>query len=152
MGFSTWIRQILGFLASRYWKKIEMFADKEGPIESFTWGKFIIFGKQHSGGNPQVGAGKDIRIIGTEVTPWTDRSGHLLSRRMITGVFDRGIEVLILGLGANRAVECPRSVVEEIRQSGIPELILLDTPAACRRFNELYREGKRVAFLAHGTC
>lgn len=152
MELASWARQALGFLASFYWRRIEMFHDEKGPIESFTWGRFVIAGKEHKGGEPRIGAGKDIRLIGSKVTPWEERAGHLLSPEMITGVFDGNPEALILGLGANRAVSCPDHVVAWIRERGIPEVILLDTAAACRKYNELHRQGRRVALLAHGTC
>ena len=130
-----------------------MFDDPEGPIEHFEWGKFIVCGTAHSGSHDEkVGAGKDIRLIGREVTPWRERKGHRLTPAMITGVFDQGIEVLIIGIGVAGAIECPDDVKTSIRTHGIRELILERTPEACKTYNTMIREGKRVALLAHGTC
>jgi hypothetical protein len=130
-----------------------MFYDVDGPIQEFSWGKFVITGKEHSKSwDTKKGVGKDIRLIGTEVTKWSERKGHLLSEDMITKVFDQGIETLIIGLGASGALVCPTSVQDYIRQCGIPELILRKTPKACKKYNEFYRSGKKVALLAHGTC
>jgi hypothetical protein len=41
-----------------------MFDDPKGPIEHFSWGKFIICGKEHSKLDEKIGVGKDIRLIG----------------------------------------------------------------------------------------
>ena len=96
--------------------------------------------------------GKDIRLVGGVVSRWKERKGHRLKKEMITGVYDHGVEALIIGLGVHSALECPRQVQEAILEQGISQLILEPTPEACRRYNEMVREGKRVALLAHGTC
>lgn len=130
-----------------------MFYDSDGPIQEFSWGRFIITGKEHSKTyDAKIGVGKDIRLIGTIVTKWAERKGHMLSNEMITGIFDQDIEALIIGQGASGALVCPASVQNYIRQRGIIELILLNTPKACKRYNQLYNSGKKVALLAHGTC
>jgi hypothetical protein len=130
-----------------------MFYDVDGPIQEFSWGKFIIKGKEHSKTyDAKKGVGKDIRLIGTEVTKWAERKGHMLSDEMITGIFDQDIETLIIGQGATGALVCPASVQHFIQLHGIKELILLNTTEACKKYNKIYRSGKKVALLAHGTC
>lgn len=128
------------------------FEDPRGPIQGASWATFFIDGHEHSDGEKRVGAGSDLRIIGSEVTPWSERRGHRLAPAMITGVFDRGLETLILGLGYDQRLDCPPEVVDEIRRRGIPEVILTVTPEACRLFNEAFRAGRRVGLLIHGTC
>ncbi len=131
----------------------ETFEDKHGPIEQLTWGSFHINGKEHGEtAGREIGAGKDIRIIGEEVTAWREGNGHLLTIEMITGIFDQNIDVLIIGTGILGSVECPGAVEETIRRRGIEQVILEKTAEACRIYNELFRAGKRVAMLAHGTC
>ncbi|MHB0857670.1 MAG: Mth938-like domain-containing protein [Anaerolineae bacterium] len=71
---------------------------------------------------------------------------------MITGVYDQGIEVLIIGLGVNQALECPQKVQDAILERGIQRVVLEPTPQACRTYNALYHDGIKVALLAHGTC
>jgi hypothetical protein len=130
-----------------------MFDDPKGPITHFSWGKFVIGDEEHSeSGSGQIGAGKDIRLIGKEATEWKERKGHRLKKSMITGVYDRGIEILIIGTGVFGTVECPKKVKKALRAHGISELILQKTPDACAAYNELFHQGKRVALLAHGTC
>jgi hypothetical protein len=126
-----------------------MFQDSQGPIERFDWGEFIIDGKRHREGK---GAGKDIRIVGSDVTEWAERKGHLLTADMVKGVYKRGVEVLIIGNGVDQALECPAKVREKIVAKGIPDVRVLPTPDACREYNELHRQGRKVALLAHGTC
>lgn len=125
---------------------------KKGPIEQFTWGRFVIGGKEHSENGKMVGAGKDIRLIGKDVSEWKERSGHRLDAEMVTGVYDRDIEVLVIGCGVEKRLKCPGKVRKSLRKQGIKKVIVRSTPAACKRYNRLYRKGKRVALLAHGTC
>jgi hypothetical protein len=127
-----------------------MLQDDEGPIERFDWGRFTIRGTVHGEGH--LGAGKDIRIIGGSVTAWSERKGHLLKPKMITGVYNLGLEVLVIGNGVNGALQVPPDLLDEVRQNGIPDVRVALTPEACRIYNDLYRGGREVAMLAHGTC
>ncbi len=126
-----------------------MFDDPRGPIEHFSWGRFTICGEHHSTG---AGVGKDIRLVGAGVSPWRERRGHKLKRSMITGVYDQDVDILVVGTGVHGAIRCPDRVKDAIREHGIAELILQPTPQACATYNELFRQGKGVALLAHGTC
>lgn len=124
-----------------------------GPIEHFSWGKFIIQGHEHSEGEfGKIGVGKDIRMIGETVSEWRERKGHELKESMITGVFHQGIDVLIIGNGVSSALQCPRAVVQWIQSQGIGQVLILPTPDACRKYNQLFHEQVRAALLAHGTC
>lgn len=130
-----------------------LFQDPGGPIERFLWGAFVICGREHSDASEErVGAGKDIRLIGTDVSRWKERKGHRLKKSMITGVYAKGIEVLIIGTGVAGQVEVPEKVRKAIVRQGIVQLEVVRTPEACRIYNKLYRKGKSVALLAHGTC
>ncbi|HEX7555615.1 MAG TPA: hypothetical protein VF338_03245, partial [Leptolinea sp.] len=73
------------------------FSDLQGPIENFSWGKFVILGKVHS--DRGEGVGKDIRMVSSQVTEWKERKGHTLRPDMITGVFEAGVEILVIGIG-----------------------------------------------------
>ena len=130
-----------------------MFTDPNGPIEEFSWGRFIIYGEEHSKSpGMKLGVGKDIRLIGSAVSAWKERKGHCLTTKMITGVFGKNIDILIIGIGVSGALECPFSVQEYISSKSIQKIILERTPEACRTYNEMNRTGLRVALLAHGTC
>ena len=126
-----------------------MFDDPRGPIDHFSWGTFVICGEQHS---TEAGVGKDIRLVGQDVSAWRERKWHELKESMITGVYDCDIDVLIIGLGVHNAVQCPDAVKDAIRDHGISKLILQPTPQACATYNELFHKKRPVALLAHGTC
>lgn len=129
---------------------MDEFLDPAGPIEEFTRGRFVINQQVHSADGE--GVGKDIRMVGSTVTEWKERKGHTLQPKMITGVFDRDVEVLIIGVGVDGMLDVPDETRQYIHDHGINSLILKKTPKACQNFNELYREGRSVALLAHGTC
>jgi hypothetical protein len=125
----------------------------EAPVEWVSWGTFRVCGKEHAKTEKgKVGVGKDIRVIGRDVTEWKERKGHSLTSSMITGVYDAGIEVLVIGIGVDGAIECPEEVKRSIREQGIARVELRRTPEACQLYNALLRAGKQVALLAHGTC
>lgn len=127
-----------------------MFRDDTGPIESFDWGRFVISGEVHSADGE--GVGKDVCIIDGKVSPWDARHGHRLDPDMVDCVLGLGIDFLVIGNGVYGRIKVRNKTVKKIRADGIGEIIIEKTPDACETFNRLYNEGKRVAFLAHGTC
>ncbi len=130
-----------------------MFTDPNGPIEHFSWGKFIINGETHGKtAAGKEGKGKDIRLIGDKVKKWKSRKGHKLKPEMVEKMLDQNIDTLIIGIGVDGLIECPDKVKKTVNKSGIKDLILLKTPEACQKYNELYHKGKKAGLLAHGTC
>ncbi|SHJ48262.1 hypothetical protein SAMN02745751_02671 [Dethiosulfatibacter aminovorans DSM 17477] len=130
-----------------------MFDDPKGPIEHYSWGKFIILGEEHSEeGDSRIGKGKDIRLTGDKVRRWKARKGHVLNISMVDKVIDRNIKILVIGNGANGALTVPEEVVNYLLENGFEKVIVERTPEACRRYNKLYHAGEQVALLAHGTC
>lgn len=132
---------------------VALFEDPEGPIERFSWGVFVIRGETHGQtATGRVGAGKDIRVVGEKVKRWREREGHRLKKSMIARVYDKGVEALVIGTGVEGGIEAPDKVRRSIARHGIPLLVVEPTAEACRVYNQLWREGKRVALLAHGSC
>lgn len=127
-----------------------MFEDPAGPIERYNWGRFQINGEVHS--EDGEGVGKDIFLVGNEVSAWEERRGHRVKRSMVRRALDAGVEILVIGNGANGALKVPKKTRQAIADAGIDRLIIKKTPEACAEYNQLVREGKRVALLAHGTC
>ncbi len=127
---------------------------KEGPIQEVSWGRFVINGVEHykTADGRIVGAGKDIRLIGDEVSSWSERKGHRLEKHMVTGIFDKDIEILVIGNGFYGALTVPQRIIDYIKSRGIKEVIVRRTPEACEIYNQLYARGAKVALLAHGTC
>lgn len=125
------------------------------PIQFNEWGKYIVNGQEHSDFlQSKIGAGKNIRIIGTDVTEWVIPKGHdrKLSIDFITGVFGIGIDVLIVGTGHKGMLEYQKRLPGQIKAKGIAEALFLQTTEACAEYNRRFQNGERVALLAHGTC
>lgn len=127
-----------------------MFEDPAGPIERYDWGRFQINGKIHS--EDGEGVGKDIFMVGNVVSAWEERKGHRVKRLMVRRALDAEVEILVIGNGANGALKVPEKTRQAIADSGIERLIIKKTPEACADYNQLMREGKHAALLAHGTC
>jgi len=131
----------------------QMFDDPDGPIEHYSWGKFIIFGEEHSGDDDaKKGKGKDIKLFGKKVKSWKSRKGHVLDPTMVETVLGKNIKILVIGNGAGGALTVPDKVIRYLLENGIEKVIVEKTPEACRKYNELYHAGEKVAILAHGTC
>ena len=71
---------------------------------------------------------------------------HFIALAEIEGLLKEGPDVLIIGTGYDNLVQ----VEEEI--SAMPAVVILPTPQAVRRYNELRDDGKRVAAIIHSTC
>ena len=127
-----------------------MFTDSEGPIERFEWGQFTIDGHVHSMNGE--GVGKDIFMLGKDVRAWKARKGHRLEPKMVRGALKDGVDVLVIGNGVNGALKVPKQTRKAIQAAGVAQLIIEPTPKACAIYNQLVRQGKRAALLAHGTC
>jgi hypothetical protein len=129
---------------------IVMFEDPAGPIERFEWGRYQINGQAHS--EDGEGVGKDVCILDGKVMAWAAREGHKLKPGMIRMVLDHDVDILVIGVGVNGRIKVPEKTIEKAHKDGITEVIVEKTPDACRIYNDLVKSGKRVAFLAHGTC
>jgi hypothetical protein len=126
----------------------------KGPIENVAWGVFIILGKTHTkrSDGAIIGCGKDIVLIGERLLPWKERKGHRLRSAMLEPIKDADIDILIIGNGFCGALEVPSTISEELRREKGVEVIVAKTPDACRLYNNLYSQKRKVALLAHGTC
>ena len=71
---------------------------------------------------------------------------HFVGFAEIEGLLEEEPDVLIIGTGYDNMVQ----VEEEI--AAMPNIEILPTPQAVRRYNELRGEGKRVAAIIHSTC
>lgn len=126
-----------------------MFEDPEGPIEHFSWAKFIIRGKEHS---RIKGVGKDILVFGNDVKEWKDMGGHHLTAHSMDCLIGLDLDILVIGRGVNGIVDVPGSVIRKIEELGINEIVIENTLKACSTYNKLHRDGRKVVLLAHGTC
>ncbi|MHB2154878.1 Mth938-like domain-containing protein [Calditrichota bacterium GD2] len=125
----------------------------QGPIEEVSWGKFVIGGRAHfkNSDGTLTGAGKDICLIGKMLSPWRERKGHLLTQDMVRRVASADVDTVIIGNGFDGALQVPDEVKNFLEENG-KTVIIEKTPQACERFNRMFRQGAKVALLAHGTC
>ncbi len=106
-------------------------------IEAFGGGGFRI-GEQRIEGS--------ILILQNAVRPWPVRSLSVLTPDDLSPVSRLGpleIEVLLLGVGAAMAL-APKAVRTAMFNAGVG-LDVMSTPEACRMYNYLAGEGRRVA-------
>ena len=127
-----------------------MYTDPEGPIERFEWGHFQVDGQTHSENGE--GVGKDIFMVGRDVRAWKERKGHRLKPGMVACALAEEIDILVIGIGVNGAIDVTKKTRRAIKAAGVSRLIIEKTPEACAAYNRLVREGARAALLAHGTC
>ncbi len=126
-----------------------MFNDSKGPITHFEWASFTIDGQVHS---PEQGAGKDILLYWEGVRPWSERQGHDLKPKMLISALILKPDLLIIGNGVNGALKVGKKARQAVIDAGIPELLVLKTPAACEEYNRQFHKHVGVVLLAHGTC
>ena len=132
---------------------MQTFRFESGPIEEVSWGRFVINGKEHAkqSDGTIVGVGKDICLINDQLYPWSARKGHLLTTEMVECVAKTEVNTVIIGNGFYGALTVPEEVQTYLQNQG-KTVIVEPTPEACKRFNALFRQGEKVALLAHGTC
>jgi hypothetical protein len=71
---------------------------------------------------------------------------HLVTSAEIEGLLEEGPDVLIIGTGYDNMVQVEKEV------AALSTIVILPTPQAVRRYNELRGEGQRVAAIIHSTC
>ncbi len=106
-------------------------------IDSYGAGGFRIGEARHQG---------SILIVKGEVRPWAVRHLADLQPQDLATVAALGsleVEVLLLGTGAAMAL-APRPVRDWMATAGVG-LDVMSTPEACRLYNYLAGEGRRVA-------
>ncbi|MBX3502764.1 MAG: Mth938-like domain-containing protein [Alphaproteobacteria bacterium] len=99
-------------------------------IQSYGDGGFRVSGARH------IGA---IMVTAVRTIAWPDAQVAALDPGSLPG----DIDVLVIGCGA-RADFVPPATREAFRRRGI-SLEVADTPGACRTYNILLAEGRRVA-------
>jgi uncharacterized protein len=106
------------------------------PIDSYFEGGFRIAGALHEG---------SALLIGTEALSWPVETPGQLDRFVFQPAIDRAdaFDVLLIGMGAEIA-PMPAALREAFEEHGIGADIMA-TPAACRTYNVLLSEGRRVA-------
>ncbi len=111
-------------------------------INSYKFGEIVIDGRPYS---------KDLIIFPEGVSPnWRRKQGHFLDIADLQEVRTNTPQVLIIGTGAYGRMQVPQSTLSTIQYENI-QVIILESQAACQRYNEL-REEKNVSLAIHLTC
>jgi uncharacterized protein len=104
-------------------------------IERYTANGFRVGGMIHRGA---------VLILPDRTLPWAVTNAASVTWESLAPVLEHGgVQILLLGLG-RRAGPMPAALWTELRNTGIvPEA--MDTGAACRTYNVLLAEDRRVA-------
>ena len=108
-------------------------------IQSYGNGGFTVSGERHDGA---------VIVLRGRTLPWTPPADlATLTLEAFSAVLDPTAEadIILLGCGP-RAVQVSQTLRAELRASGVT-LELMDSGAACRTFNLLQLEGRRVAAM-----
>jgi hypothetical protein len=112
-------------------------------IEKYEFGRVVINGKEYK---------NDVIVYPAKVeTGWWRAEGHRLHIDDLREVLEYNPEVFIVGTGAYGEMKVPKELVEQLRERGMT-VYIHKTEEACKQFNELINEGKRVVAALHLTC
>lgn len=106
------------------------------PIDAYFDGGFRIAGALHQG---------SALLIGTRVLSWPVEGAGGLNIALFQPVLDRAsaFDVLLIGTG-DEIAPLPAALREAFEEYGVGADFMA-TPAACRTYNVLLSEGRRVA-------
>lgn len=112
-------------------------------IESYDFGQITVGGETYTA---------DLIIYpGRVEAGWWRCSGHELHPADLAGVLEAAPEVLVVGTGKWGRMRVLAETEALLQERGI-SLIVLQTDAACRTFNQLLRTGSRAVAALHLTC
>lgn len=111
-------------------------ADRQ-VIDGYRTGQFRVAGTVHLG---------SVLVFPERTVAWavTELSQVTAASLEVVRQADPPIELLLLGCGSQGAVLLPASLRRELRESGL-RVETMDTGAACRTYNILLAEARRVA-------
>jgi uncharacterized protein len=101
-------------------------------IERYSAGGFRVSGVVYAG---------PVLVFPDVTTAWTDAAATVDSLAPV--VAHGGVEILLFGLGL-RMIRLPLALRQSLKANGI-SLEAMDTGAACRTYNVLIGENRRVA-------
>lgn len=103
-------------------------------IESYGASGFRVSGNSYDGA---------ILVLPQATHAWPVAKFADISASSLAPVVDAGIQILLLGCGRHMAL-VPQKLREELRAHGVV-IDAMDTGAACRTYNVLLAEDRRVA-------
>ncbi|MCD6138785.1 MAG: Mth938-like domain-containing protein [Deltaproteobacteria bacterium] len=112
-------------------------------IQSYRFGHIVIDGKAYS---------NDVKLVGeTVLSDWFRSKGHLVKLEDVKDLLDTDADVCIFGTGAYGAMRVSEAVRSAFENRGV-KVIVEKTKPACRTYNTLSKEGKKVVAGFHLTC
>ncbi len=112
-------------------------------IDDYAFGRIRVGGKSYSA---------DLIVYPERVEQgWRRKKGHYLQVEDLSGLAGSPCDALVIGTGANGAMQIAGEVEEWLQGRGIP-WEAHPTARACDRYNALLEEGKRVVAALHLTC
>lgn len=104
-------------------------------IQSYAGGRFRVSGVVHDGG---------VIVTAALTLPWSPPENPADLTPAHFSALPDGVDVILLGTGA-KIQFLPPAVKAALKEAGLPVIDVMDTGAACRTYNVLMAEGRRVA-------
>jgi hypothetical protein len=112
-------------------------------IESYNFGKIVINSEEYH---------SDIIIYKNNIyDKWWRKEGHNLCIDDIREIINKKPDVLIIGTGNFGLMKVSKELIENIKLSGIKQVIVKKTGDACTEYNNLYKNTNLIAAF-HLTC
>jgi len=110
-------------------------------IDHYEFGSITIDGKRYD---------HDVIIFKGRVKDWWRKTSHNVEIDEAGELVGEGVKKIIFGTGEAGVMQVPQGVRDFLKQRGL-EVIVLKTPDAVDRFNQIYSDPSAVAAL-HLTC
>ena len=112
-------------------------------ITEFSFGKIVVKGQTYH---------DDIKIVnGQVISGWWRKSGHRVDIHDVADILGSRPDILIIGKGSPGLMKSTASLRDYLGIHNV-ELIEKKTTKAIEVFNQLFREGRKVAAGFHITC
>ncbi len=112
-------------------------------IENYSFGQILINGKKYS---------SDLIIFKDYIyDSWWRKEGHNLCIDDIKEIINEKPDIFIIGTGYFGLMKVPKELVENLKSSGIKQVIVKKTGDACTEYNKLCKK-KNIVAAFHLTC
>lgn len=111
-------------------------------IDNFKFGCFTIDGTDYQ---------HDIKIIENKIKIWNYVKHHTVVPEDLSDILLTKPETIIIGTGTSGLVFVENKTKKLAEEKKI-NLLIKKTPEACKQFNSLTQQYKKVAAILHVTC
>ena len=111
-------------------------------IDHYEFGKFTI---------DNVEFECNVALINNKPTKLRHFDDHVIKKDDFISLVESKPEYIIIGTGASGVVQVPDDIIKYIKENNII-LIIKKTADACKEYNKLTQQNKKVAALLHNTC